>query len=298
MKKVKCGKFFERSFLYFMYAFLILYAISMLVPIFWMLSTAVKGPIEYNHNKLLFPMEGFHFENFSWAFNNLRKEVVTSLGLKVYDVFSMFGISLLYSLINPLWNLLWTTLIAFVMSKFKFKGNNFLYALGLFVMITPLYGSSVSTMQLKKALGIYDNIILHIFVSPSIAFCGMHFMMLYGAFKSTSWTYAEAAYIDGAGNWRVFLTIYLPMVLPLCTVIYVLSFLSAWNDYGTFLVWLPSYPNLAYGIYNFQVDSKLYGANINQIVAGFCLVAIPSSILYISTQKLISANFTVGGLKG
>ena len=92
---------------------------------------------------------------------------------------------------------------------------------------------------------------------------------------------------------------YLPMILPTDMVIFVLSFLGSWNDYQTFMIWLPSTPNLAYGLYMFQgISRKLYKASTVEIMAGFSLVIIPTVILYVSSQKLILSKFTVGGLKG
>jgi len=87
--------------------------------------------------------------------------------------------------------------------------------------------------------------------------------------------------------------------LPTDMVIFVLSFLGAWNDYQTFMIWLPDTPNLAYGLYMFQgISRKLYKASTVEIMAGFSLVIIPTVILYVSSQKLILSKFTVGGLKG
>ena len=140
-----------------------------------------------------------------------------------YNVSSMAMVSVVYSTISPLPSLFFSTAMAYVMSKYQFKGNAFMYGLGLFVMITPLYGSGVSNMVLKRQWGIYDNMVAQILVSPFIPFSGMNFMILYAAFKGLSWSYAEAAFIDGAGNWMVFLRIMLPMMLPTCSISSVLK---------------------------------------------------------------------------
>lgn len=299
-KKLSGGKLFERTFLYSMYALLIIYCISLILPLIWMIFTACKGYIEYYDNKFLAPKQ-WVIDNFVWAFQNIRIDLdlnETTKEIITFYIWDMAGISLLYSTLSSFWNVLWLTAVSYVMAKYKFKGNELLYSIGLFVMITPFFGSSLSTMEIKKALGIYDNLFLHILVAPSKAFCGLHFMILYAAFKSISWAYAEAAFIDGASQIKVMLSIYFPMILPTCAVLFILQFLACWNDYGVFLIWLPSWPNLAYGMYNFQLNAELYGANTTQVVAGFAMVALPSSLLYLSFQKLITSKFTVGGLKG
>lgn len=193
---------------------------------------------------------------------------------------------------------MWTALVAYVLAKYKFRGGEFIYMLGIIVWITPIIGSTPSAMLVKKALGIYDNLILLVLTNVSTAFAGFNFLLLYGSFKRLPWSYAEAAFMDGAGHFTVLLKVFLPMMLPTCMVLFVLGFLGAWNDYGTFLVWLPSSPNLAYGVYKFQLDMKSFGGNICQVMAGFAMIAVPTAVLYLCSQKLIVDKFQVGGLKG
>ena len=169
-----------------------------------------------------------------------------------YGIFSMLLYSFGYSASRSFVSVALSTLMAYTMSKYKFFGKDFLYALGIFVMITPVIGSMPSAMQMKKALGIYNNMTLTVLTCNAVAFSGLHFLLLYGAFKSMPWAYAESAFIDGAGHWTVFLKIMLPMILPTCTVLYVLEFISTWNAYEGFLVWLPSYPSLSLGLILFQ----------------------------------------------
>ncbi|HAS56207.1 MAG TPA: hypothetical protein DCR94_02960, partial [Firmicutes bacterium] len=85
--------------------------------------------------------------------------------------------------------------------------------------------------------------------------------------------------------------------------IFLLSFLGAWNDYASFKIWLPSYSNLAYGLYEFQdnVLNLAGGGNagtVPMVMAGFTIVVIPTILVYFLSQKLIMSKFTVGGLKG
>ena len=298
MKSDKVKKVINLIFTYAMYVFLIVYCISLIIPLIWMVFTACKSFYEFYDNMFLWP-EKWVFTNFKTALEKINSMTTIVSGKRIhYNVGSMAMVSIIYSTISPLPSLFFSTAMAYVMSKYQFKGNAFIYGLGLFVMITPLYGSSVSNMVLKRQWGIYDNMLAQILISPYIPFCGLNFMILYAAFKGLSWSYAEAAFIDGAGHWSVFLRIMLPMMLPTCAVLYVLSFLSHWNNYSTFLVWLPSYPNLAYGMYKFQNDFLLYGGTINEIMAGLALIMIPSATLFLSSQKLITSKFTVGGLKG
>lgn len=278
-----------------MWVVLVVYCISLLVLPIWMLITSVKDPIEYASNTFGLP-DSFNFDNYVSVFNKLK---ISIDDFTTYNMFHMLGFSLLYSLGSSFVNVFCTTCMAYILSKYKFFGRDFIYNLGIIIMIVPIIGALPSAMLVKKQLGVYDNMLMHIITSPATCFSGMNFLLLYGAFKSLPWDYAEAVFIDGGNDYTAFFKMYLPMVLPTDMVIFVLSFLGSWNDYQTFMIWLPSTPNLAYGLYMFQgISRKLYKASTVEIMAGFSLVIIPTVILYISSQKLILSKFTVGGLKG
>ena len=88
-----------------------------------------------------------------------------------------------------------------------------------------------------------------------------------------------------------------PMVLPTAVAQYLMTFIATWNDYMTIITWLPSYPNLAFGMFIFQTNAQFEGAGMPHILSGFVIVAIPTSLLWIAGQKLITSKMMVGGLK-
>ncbi len=273
----------------------ILYSLSILVPLFWMAYTAVKDSVDFAISTFALPTS-VHFENFLIVLEKLKIRE----GLYEYDVLDMLFNSLVYSLVTPLVSIFWITIVAYVMGRFKFFGNKFLYSLGVILMMVPIVGSLSSEMIIKKAWGLYDNMYVSMLIPPSLSFSGIYFMMLYGVFKNIPLTYSEAAYIDGASELSVMFRIVMPMALPTCATLYILSFITAWNSYESFLIWYPSTPNLAYGMYRFQSASTAgaEGATVPQIMAGFIIAMIPSLILFLSSQKLIKSNFMVGGIKG
>ena len=282
-----------------LWTLMILYCVSMLFPLLWMIYTTFKSEFEFTINAFDFPqaIAETGFSNFKNMLEIFVMPVIKNGYPAEYRFPQMFGFSVIWAFSTSFINVFFTTIVAYVMAKYRFRGREFLYALGIFVMITPIVGNFPSAMTVKKALGVYDNMLLTILTTPSTVFSGVHFMLMYAAFKHVSWTYAEAAFIDGASDHMVMYAIMIPLVLPTCAVLFVLQFLGAWNDYGTFIIWLPSYPTLAYGMLTFQANADKYGATVPEIMAGFTLVAIPNIILYLSAQKLILAKFTVGGLK-
>jgi len=275
------------------------YCVSMLFPLLWMVYTTFKSELEFTINAVSLPEDifGIGFSNYESMLDIFVIDVIKNGYPAEYGFPEMFGFSVIWAFSTSLINVFFTTIVAYVMAKYRFRGREFLYALGIFIMITPIVGNFPSAMNVKKALGVYNNMWLTILTTPSTVFSGVHFMLMYAAFKHVSWTYAEAAFIDGASHYKVMFGIMIPLVLPTCAVLFVLQFLGAWNDYGTFIIWLPSYPTLAYGMLTFQSNSAKYGATVPQIMAGFTIVAIPNIILYLAAQKLILAKFSVGGLK-
>ena len=289
------GRGIDKTFKSILWVIIVIYCFSLLILPIWMFLTSLKDPLEYATSSFALP-KSFNFDNYKSVFEKLQ---ITIDYQTTYTLWDMAGFSILYSVGVSLMNVLLTTCMAYVIAKYKFPGRNFLYSLGIVVMIIPIVGNLPSAMVVRKALGTYDNIILTILTSPATAFSGLYFLLLHGAFKQLPWDYAEAVFVDGGGHYSAFFRMYFPMILPTMTVIFVLNVLGAWNDYMTFMLWLPSTPNLAYGLYLFQgISRALYKSSITEIMAGFTLVIIPTVILYLASQKLILSKFTVGGLKG
>lgn len=295
-KKIDFNTVFIRICVITTGAVLALYCVSLLLPLVWMLYSSFKGEIDYTLHPFAFP-EVWKPGNYIAVLDKMKFPINTDRGLVSYNLFDLAGHSILLSGCASLLLILCQTCVAYLVSRYKFVGSRFIYALGIVVMIIPIVGNLPSAMVINKALGIYDNLFMYILVSPSNIF-GLHFLLLYSAFKRLPWALAEAAFIDGANDYQVMFRIMVPMMLPTCAALFVLTFLGSWNDYMTPLIWLPSYPTLAYGMYLFQYNATVYNATMPQVLAGFTIVMIPTVLIYASSQKLIMSKFTVGGLKG
>lgn len=277
---------------------LLVYCVSLMTPFLWTIMTSFKAYDEYYLRPFQFP-EKIVFGNYSGAFSKISLTLTGANGKKItYGVLSMFSYSVLFSTLYAGFVVLWQTLIAYVMARYDFVLKKFIYSLGIFIMVLPIIGNMPSMMQVYRQLGIYDNMLFYILVAPSTVFSGFSFLLLYGAFSKMPKTYTEAAKIDGAGDFMIMTQVIFPMILPTFFVLFILGFLSCWNGYAVFLIWMPSYPSLSYGLYMFQYYAPLYDATMPEILAGFMIMIIPTMILYISSQKLILSTFTVGGIKG
>ena len=282
---------FDKVFKWTLWTVLVVYCASLLLLPIWMFLNSFKDYFDYLKDSFTPTFKNLTFENYKIVFQKMNDQ---------FSVLGLFGNSVFYSIGGSLIGVAATTLMAYVIAKYRFPGRNFIYNLGIVLMIVPIIGSLPSAMQIRgpDGLGTYNNIFLTIITSPVTAFSGLNFLLLYGNFKSLPWDYAEAVFVDGGNDYSAFFNMYLPMALPTCAVIFILGFLGNWNDYNTFMIWLPDHPNIAFGLYQFTNGVHRGKIMDTQILAGFAIALIPTVALYLASQKLILSKFTVGGLKG
>lgn len=274
---------------------LFVYCISLLLPVFWMIWSSFKDVTDFYLNPFGLPDQWFA-TNYLEAFNLLNLKLLKSGQYVYYNIWSMTGISLLYAGGKAILGMLWPMLVAYVVSTYDFKGKHVLYTINIIVMTIPIVGTLPASLRVYQALGIYNNLFMNIVFPTGIPF-GFAFILFYGAFKSISKSYSEAAFIDGAGHWTVMVQIVLPMMIPTYVAQVLLSFIAHWNDYMPLITYLPSYANLAFGMYMFQAEAARTGVGMPHILAGFVIVAIPTAVLWIVSQGLITSKIMVGGLK-
>ncbi len=207
--------------------------------------------------------------------------------------------------LTMLWNSVWrttasaflnwfsTAIVCYVLVHYKSKFTHFLYTLGLLIAMLPLYGGQGAQYRLFNRLHLINNPAIS-FVS--IALYGTYFFYMYAFWKSISHTYAEAASIDGANHYQILFRVMLPQVLPSIVSLFVMQFISAWNDYESTAAYMKKYPNLAYGTYAFS-EMSTYAGNIPAYFAGVLLSLVPVLILFVSFQKTIMEKVYFGGLK-
>lgn len=270
-----------------MFILFFVYAASLIFPFVWMFLNMFKTNEEFFQDVWSWPSD------FSNGWTNLQ--TVLNRKMMGSNVWEMTLRSFFISLIGTLLSLASASCVAYVVAKFKFRGRNILYILAVMVMVVPTIGSTSATYKLIGDLGLYDNI-LALILLYSGGF-GFQFLLLYGAFKSISWSYAESAYIDGASEFRVFTSIMLPMVLPSLIPLGILNFIGFWNDYYTPFLYLKNNPTLAVGLQAY-VNQMQYDANWPALFALMLFSMLPIIIIFIAFQKQIMTNVTTGGLKG
>ena len=287
------GKRQDRAVLITFSIIFAVYSLILLFPFYWILLNSLKDKAEFAANTWSFPT--------SWAFTNYGE--LFKLQQYDFDVFSMFRNSLILCLIVPTMSTISTTLAAYVMAKYKFKGRSILFFVYIIPMIVSIASTTSATLRLFDKLGFSEMPFVGIaFMSASGT--GLGFLLIYAVFKSTSDTYMEAARIDGAGHLRTFFQVMLPHAFGIIGTNWVLGFIGTWNDYITPKIFLGNdYKTIATGlehIHHLVTDvggSEFFINNYPLYFAAIILSIIPIIILLVVFQKQIMKISLGGGIK-
>ena len=222
--------------------------------------------------------------------------------VKIFSEFVVGGVNFGEMTFNSLWLTLGgaflevacATGLGYVTSKYKFRGGMAIHFVALLVMMIPIYGSMPARYRLIYQLGINDSVAYLITYTGGL---GFNYLMAYSFFKSVSWAYAEAGFIDGANDFIIFFRIMLPQALgPLCSL-FVIQTIGIWNDYQNPLLYLKQMPTLATGLYLYNNEANASG-HLELLMAGTMVSIIPILILYFIFHKTLLNEIVAGGLKG
>ena len=186
--------------------------------------------------------------------------------------------------------------VAYVVAKFKNFVSKILYTIVIVTMIVPIIGNQPAMIKVMMTLNIYDTIFGAWILRAN--FLGMYFLIFVSAFKALSDNYMEAAYIDGASEWRVLLTIMFPLVKTIFFTVMLIQFVDCWNDYGIPLLYIPSHPTIAYGVYRMS-NTVVTGLSSPPMKMAACaIMVIPTVTLFIIFKDKLMGNLSMGGIKG
>lgn len=270
------------------FVILVIYSLTMLYPFFWMIISSLKGATEYAVGNPLALPERWRFENYANVFQNLSLPDGTTYLDMVFN-------SLWYTLLSSGLTCFMSCVTGYCISKYRFKGRNFIYGTAIFCMTIPIVGTTGAYYRLIGQLHLYDTP-LYVVVTHMSSW-GTYFLIMYGFFKNVSWSYAEAVFIDGGGHYTVFFKIMLPQALGPIATLFIMSFIGNWNDYMSVIMYLPSYQTLASGLYTYRAV-QTRSVNFPEYFAGLLVSMLPIIVLFSLFSDVIMKNMSVGGLKG
>ena len=257
-------------------------AFMFLLPMLYLVSTAVKQPGETNSNPGLIP-HSFDLTKFPVVW---RQAGVLRLGLNslIITVSTVFLVLFLGSLAG------------YAFSRLRFYGKNALMLLFLLSMMVPFAGVIVPLFQLNKAIGAINT--YGAVVGPYVAF-GLPFCILFlrTYFDTLPRELEESARIDGASTFLVYLRILLPLTRPALATVGIFQALGTWNEFLLALLFLTKAElrTLPTGSVYFQA---MYQTRFEEMCALLLTITLPVVILFVALQKQFVAGLTAGAVKG
>ncbi|OQB20173.1 MAG: L-arabinose transport system permease protein AraQ [candidate division BRC1 bacterium ADurb.Bin183] len=267
------------------HAVVIIGSIAFLFPLVWMVSTALKLPgqaMSYPPKLIEFPMR---FENFK-----------TCLNYQGFQ-FNLYARNTLYlCILSVLGTILSSSLVAYGFSRIKWRGRDFCFYLTLATMMIPFPVYMIPLFRLFRLynwVGTFKPLWIPAFFSSAF-----HVFLMRQFFMNIPHDLSEAAFMDGAGDFRIYWSVILPLAKPVLLVVGLFQFLNTWNDFLGPLIYLSDQKRytLSLGLQFFQ--SQHGGTDWNLLMAASTLVIIPIVILFLCTQKTFLRGMTMSGLRG
>ena len=165
----------------------------------------------------------------------------------------------------------------------------------LITMIMPIVGSLPSEIHVLHSLGLYDRII-GIWIQR-FSFLGFYFLVFYAVFKTVPHEFAEAAYVDGCSEWRVMISVMLPLARNTFFLVMLIRGIEFWNDYQAPMLYTPSWPTLALGVFGLTQTNLNEMNNVPMRMAGCFILVVPILILFIAFHNKLIGNLSMGGIK-
>jgi len=282
---------------------LIVYVIGLFVPIIWSVIESFRDPDDYfelytGSRDIKYLFSAPTFQNYKDAWEKLSIPSEPSLlhpEILEFDIFGLFQNSIIYTIGCALVQTLVPCVVAYCAARFKFKFSKILYIFVLFTMALPIVGSMPSELKMLRTLGISESYV-GVFVLRAHFLC-LYFLIFYAQFEQIPIVYTEAAKIDGASNLRIMLTVVFPQVFNLMITVFVLNFITYWNDYQIPLVYLPNYPTAAYALF-YIINIDHTGSSIPLQMAATIIITLPIIIFFICLNKRLRVGVSVGGIKG
>jgi multiple sugar transport system permease protein len=267
--------------------------LAMMIPFLWMLTTSLKTRAEvFSSPALSFP-SGLHWENYSRMW----------FALPDVTFGTFFQNSIVIASLATLGQVVTCSMAAYAFAVFDFRFKRVLFAMILATLIIPFQVVLVPNFILYRYLPwplsesgnwIGTNLPLWVW-----AFFGGAFgtFLLRQFFLTIPSELADAARVDGANPWQVFLRVYIPLAMPALATLAIFQFMWSWNDLLDPLIYLRDLPTYTttVGLAFFQGQ---FVGKWPEMMAGALVSLLPMIILFVIAQKYFVRGITLSGLKG
>ncbi len=264
------------------YIVMSLFALMTVYPLFWLLMNAFKTTREFQVNMLGLPRSPT-LENFkmAWDFGEFGK---------------LFPNSIIYTLGTTAGVICLSVLAGFAFAKIGAKATKWLYGSFIIGILLTLNSLMIPLFIEVNVLGIYNTrlAVLIVYIGAGLPI-GIYLCTEF--IKGIPTALVESARMDGAGYFRIFWSIILPLTAPVATTLAILNITATWNEFAliNILVSKTELKSLPLGIYKFSGSlSTDYGKQFAALVIGM----VPMLAFYIAFRKQITKGVAAGAVKG
>lgn len=270
--------------------FVLSWALMVVLPLVWVLLSSFKNNQEiFSHPFALPTVWQFGTYADAWATANIGRFLLNTLVVVVCGVF---------------FTLLLSSMAAYVLARYDFPGSRAIYYLFLVGFTFPLFLAIVPLFKVTQNLGLYQSPLglIIVYVAFSLPFSVFFLTAFFGSLPKEL---AESAFIDGAGHFRTFFQIMLPLAKPGLISIGVFNFLGQWNQYLLPLVLNPPKDQqrsnflLTQGLADLALRTRYESSatSVAEMFAGLVIAMIPVLVVYIVFQRRVEEGLTAGALK-
>lgn len=265
------------------YIFLIAGTFSALIPIVSCITTAFKSDEEYRSTSvMILPDNWFNFENFKVAWN------AADMGRAFFNTF----IILVFVLVG---NTMLSAMVAYVLNRFKFKGNALIRNLFMVAALIPGIATQVTVYRIMSSLYLVNTMYGYIFLMLGTDIIAIYIFIQF--FENIPASLDEAAILDGCSYFGVFFRILLPLLRPAIVTCAILKGVSTYNEYYMANLYLQDkslYQVVSTSLYTFTGPM---GSQYNYICAGVLITMLPIVVIFILCQRHIYIGLTQGAVK-
>ena len=266
------------------YALLVLWALMVLFPYYWMLLTSVKSYSSYNAEYVpsFFTLNPT-LENYASAFTQvpLARYFMNSI------IFTVVTTALMMLVIVP---------AAFAFARLQFKGRDLVFSLFLALMMIPNELVIITNFQTITNLGLRNSFPGRILPSVTSVF---YIYLLRENFAQIPDELYNAAKVDGTGDFKYLTRVMIPICKPTIITILILKIIECWNSY----VWPrlvtddPAYFLVSNGIQEIR-ENGFGRENVPAMMAAVVVISIPLIVLFLIFRNKIMEGVSRGGIKG
>ena len=273
------------------YSILLIAALLFLAPLYVMLATSFKDAAQIRSGNLLSWPNSLNFESWQLAWSSACTGV-DCRGLKPY-----FINSVIMAVPAVLISTAWGAINGYVLSLWKFRGSEVLFGFMLFGVFMPFQVVLLPMSQVLGYLGLSSSLggLILVHCIAGLAGTTLFFRNYYTAIPREL---VNAARIDGAGFWRIFFRIVIPMSTPILMVTLIWQFTNIWNDFlfGVAFSGADSKP-ITVGLNNMaNTSSSVKSYNVDMAAA--VIAGLPTMLVYVLAGQYFVKGLTAGAVKG